>query len=133
MRRFKPMKVSAFLIVGVALLCGLAYAAPSAKQPKIRGVILDINDARVTNALVKVEAGKIRRVVTSDYEGQFEISLPPGSYQITVEANGFRRFVYSSLKVQTNKTEIINIHLDVAPPRGLVLASSNAGSAEDRS
>ncbi len=88
------------------------------------GVLLDANDARVVNATVKIDGGKIKRKVKSGQEGEFEIWLPAGNYQITVEANGFRRFVYSPLKVKPDETEMINIHLKVAEPRGLVPAIS---------
>src|SRR5437773_2292334 len=118
--------VTSLLVIGVALFSDGAYATASAKQApgKIMGVILDINKARVTNAIVKVEGGNIRRKVASDDQGRFEVSLPAGSYQITVEANGFRRFVSSTLKLRPNHTAKVNIQVDVAAPRGLVPAVS---------
>lgn len=117
------------LVAGVALSSEIVRPAPTARRPagKIVGVILDAYDARVVNATVKVEGGQIKREVESSDEGDFEISLPAGSYQMTIEANGFRRFIYSPLKVKQNETEMINIHLKVAVPRGLVPAFSIGG------
>lgn len=107
------------ILRGVALLVvmGVLFIEASSKggTGKIKGAILDVNYARVVNAIVRVNGGEIRRSLRSNGDGQFEISLPAGSYEVTVEANGFRRFVYSSLKVQPDETEMINIHLEVAP------------------
>lgn len=104
----------------------------SAEHPRgrVTGVILDANDARVVDATVRIESGKIKRKIKSDQAGKFEIWLPAGSYRMTVEANGFRRFVSSPLVVKPHETEKINIHLEVAVPPGLVPAFSTGGSAE---
>jgi hypothetical protein len=96
---------------------------PASPAGKVVGVILDANDARVPEATVRAKGGGRTREVECDEQGQFELSLPAGTYQITVEAHGFRRFVYSSLEVKSNVTEMINIHLEVAVPRGLVPAT----------
>lgn len=104
---------------------GVLFVEASSKSDsgKIKGAILDVNYARVANAIVRVNGGEIKRSVRSNDEGQFEISLPAGSYEVVVEANGFRRFVYSSFRVKPDETEMINIHLEVAAPKGLVPAS----------
>src|SRR5260370_40782030 len=107
--------------VAVLLVVGFLFVEASSKSGagRIKGAILDINHARVVNAIVRVNGGEIKRSLRSNDEGQFEISLPAGSYQVTVEANGFRRFVYSSLRVKPDQTEMINIHLEEAAPKGL--------------
>ena len=76
------------------LVVGFPFVEASSRSGtgKIKGAILDINYARVVNAIVRVKGGEIRRSLKSNDEGQFEISLPAGSYEVTVEANGFRRF-----------------------------------------
>src|SRR6266498_4550974 len=120
MKFAKVLTLVTFLCV-VAVL--LVEAQAKNATGKIKGTILDANDARVVNAVVRIYGGETKRGLKSNSEGQFEISLPAGYYESTVEANSFRRFVYSSLKVQPGQTEMINIHLDVAPPKGLVPAS----------
>jgi hypothetical protein len=120
------MKSTRILRGGAVLfVVGVLFVEVSSKSDngKIKGAILDVNYARVVNAIVRVNGGEIKRSLRSNGEGQFEISLPAGDYELTVEANGFRRFVYSSLKVQPNEIELINIHLDVADPKGLTPAS----------
>jgi len=110
--------------VAVLLVVGVLGVGASSKSGtgKIKGAVLDIYYSRVVNAIVRVNGGEIRRSLRSNDDGQFEISLPAGEYELTVEANGCR-FVYSSLKVQPNEIELINVHLDVAAPQGLTPAS----------
>ena len=111
--------------VAVLLVVGVLGAEASSKSDtgRIKGAILDVNYARVVNAIVRVNGDEIKRSLRSNGDGQFEVSLPAGSYEVTVEANGFRQFVYSSLKVQPDETEMINIHLEVAAAKGLVPVS----------
>ena len=81
---------------------------------KIQGVLLDINDARIVAATVIVENAYFKRELKSGDEDDFEVQVPAGTYQIRVQANGFRKFELSPFKVRANTTEMINIHLDVA-------------------
>jgi uncharacterized membrane protein len=124
--KIKSLSVAALLLVTGTLLLGINDTSSASSPGKIKGVILDVNDARVVNAIIKVEGDELKRLLKSDDKGQFEISLPPGAYQITIEANGFRRFVYSSLKVKADQTEMINIHVEVATLKVLVPASFTA-------
>jgi uncharacterized membrane protein len=89
---------------------------------KIKGQVVDVNKARVLNALVIVEGVETRRRLVTDDNGEFEISLPPGRYQISVDANGFRRFISVENEVKAGKTRTIEIQLRVASSAMLVPA-----------
>ena len=67
--------------VAVLLVVGVLGAEASSKSDtgRIKGAILDVNYARVVNALVRVNGGETRRSLRSNDEGQFEISLPAGN------------------------------------------------------
>jgi hypothetical protein len=104
------------LIILVAIVCAgqQRTVSPSQKSTgKIQGVLLDVNDARIVSATVIIENAQFKRELKSGEEGDFEIELPAGVYQIKVEANGFRRFELSPFKVKANVTEMINIHMEV--------------------
>ncbi len=79
----------------------------------VSGVVLDVNDARVTKAKVTIKARNFSREVLTGEAGQFDVDLPAGEYYFTVEANGFCRFEGESLKIKSGATEMINIHLEV--------------------
>jgi carboxypeptidase family protein len=122
MNLFKSSRVlAAFLLLG-PLACAAATSAASPRLGRIKGIVLDVNQARVVNAVVIVQGGDVKRKVMSDDEGRFEISLPPGSYQITVKAAGFREFTSALLRVEPGKSRALNVHLMVEAPRGLVPA-----------
>jgi hypothetical protein len=119
---FKSSKViAAFLLVGLLAGAGMTSAA-SPRVGRIKGMVLDVNKARVVSAVVIVQGGDVKRRVMSNDEGRFEISLPPGSYQITVKASGFREFSSPLLRVEPGKSRAFDIHLIVEAPRGLAPA-----------
>lgn len=99
-------------------------AASSAKHPigKVKGMILDVNKARVVNAIVELQGVRKNCKAISSEEGEFELKLPAGSYQVTVEAEGFRRFSLGPIEVKPDETKMLDIHLEVAEPPGLVPA-----------
>jgi hypothetical protein len=113
--------IAAFLFVGLLAGAGMTSTA-SPRVGRIKGIVLDVNKARVVNAVVIVQGGDVKRKVMSNDEGRFELSLPPGSYQITVKADGFRQFTSPLLRVESGKKRAFDVHLIVETPRGLVPA-----------
>ena len=129
MRLYRPIGAVAFLLAVITCLSStVGYSLPlTTKSPgTIIGRVLDFNTARVANAAITIDNQEVKRRMKSDEEGEFEVSLPAGVYRITVEANGFRRSVCSSVKIRPTATRRINIYLDVAEPPGLVPASGSA-------
>ena len=109
----------------MALTFEAGYSLPLKGLPTgtIIGRVLDCNDARVANAEITIDNEELNHRVKTNEDGEFELRLPAGGYRITVEANGFRRFVFSSVKISAKATKRMNIYLDVAEPPGLVPAS----------
>jgi carboxypeptidase family protein len=123
MNRFRSTRImAAFLFVGLLGSAGMA-SGTSPRVGRLKGIVLDVNNARVVNAVVMVQAGDVKRRVLSNDEGRFEISLPPGTYQITVKADGFRQFTSPLLRVVPGKSRAFDIRLIVEPPRGLAPAT----------
>lgn len=78
-------------------LANQAYAqtqipAPAPQVELLRGVILDIQGALVNSASISVENKYFWGSVKVNDEGIFQINVPVGKYQITVNANGFERY-----------------------------------------
>jgi len=86
-----------------------------AQTSRIVGVVLDKNDARIVDASVKIENKDYRRQLRSDDEGRFEVELPSGIYQITVQRQGFRKFQLPSFRANAGVQELVNIHMELAP------------------
>ena len=82
-----------FQIIVLSVLAAVVCVAQQRNSPesqnnngKIQGVLLDINDARIVGARIIIESGQLKRQLRSRNEGDFEIQVPAGTYQIKVEA-----------------------------------------------
>jgi hypothetical protein len=116
------------LLAGFCLLLTLAFhRAPTLAQthsptPRaegdLKGLVLDPNDARVAGAQVRVEnKEKLFETQTSD-EGAFQLRVPSGEYQLTIQSGGFKPFVKKRVRIEADKTETINATLWPAPSTG---------------
>src|SRR5215510_7819121 len=81
-----------FLALICAALPAMAFAQAGGATAEIKGKITDSTGAAVVGATVTAtDAGKgISRATTSDEQGEYRLlSIPPGIYQLKVEASGF--------------------------------------------
>src|SRR5260370_6985851 len=90
------------LVIGALLLYGTtAYGQQSFGS--ISGVVQDGQGAVVPNAkveLTNVAQGAVFRGLTTSAEGTFAITpLPPATYSLAVEAQGFKRYVKNEIKL----------------------------------
>ena len=73
---------------------GVAYGQAQANAADLQGFVRDASNAVVVGATVKARntSTNFTREVTTNDEGYYQItSLPPGTYEVTVEAPGFSR------------------------------------------
>ena len=82
----------------------------------VAGLVLDVNEARIAGATITVQNDEVKKIARSDDEGRFEVNVPPGTYHITVEQPGFKKFRLANFRVRDEATESINIQMEVAPP-----------------
>ena len=108
------------LLVLVALVCAgygalLPRAQTSVKRPMstIMGTVLDVNDARVVHANIKIENTQFKWTGISDDAGDFTAEVPVGTYRIYVDANGFHKFESPFLNAKQSVIEMVNVHLEV--------------------
>ena len=121
-----PRPLLLFLLL---LLAFPSYARPdSALQLALRGRVLDPNGATVAGAQVTAEA-KGRAAVyaaTTDQNGEFVLSVPPGEYVVKVSAGGFTE---ASQAVSLNQPggASLDVTLQVSGVDGSVTIFSAAG------
>jgi len=107
------MKKRIFTILFLVAVCsGLSVGWQSSR---VAGLVLDANDARIVGAKITVENAQVKKSVRSDDEGKFEVNIPSGTYHITVQQPGFKKFQLPEFRVEEN-SEPLNIHMEVAPP-----------------
>jgi Carboxypeptidase regulatory-like domain len=120
MRRLRIISIIALALVStfpVAVQGRYVAGARSLRASKLAGVVSDANNARIVGAMVKIENARFSRAVQSDDEGAFEIELPAGVYRLTVEMNGFKRFVLPSVRVRAGARASVSVQMEVKPPQ----------------
>jgi hypothetical protein len=99
-----------------ALLSLAALPLLAQLKGTVNGDILDSTGASVPNAKVKLQSAAIgleRDTVTNE-TGSFVIaSLPGGTFEVTVEAAGFKSLVRSGIRLETDQILTLKLHLEV--------------------
>jgi hypothetical protein len=101
--------------------CLLAFYSISAfpqsqTTGRIAGTVKDPNGAVITGAgvIVKSLSTSETRNITTDAEGNYDVMLlSPGSYLVSVSANGFKRAEIESVRVVITETTTLDVSLEV--------------------
>ncbi len=102
------------------LLAILALAAPVSAQSTtgtIQGVVKDNQDAVIPGATVTVrhvETNTSRTLVTEGSGGYRFLNMPVGAYELTVELNGFSKYVRSGITLSLNQDAVVDVLLQPA-------------------
>ena len=133
------MKHLRLIFLAVASLLPLAAQISTGE---IAGSVTDSSGAAIPNArviLTNADAGTTVRETVSDGDGLYVFTLiPPGNYNVTVEAGGFRKTVQNGVALQTNQRAKVDFALVVgqvsetvevtATPPQLESSSSSLGT-----
>jgi carboxypeptidase family protein/TonB-dependent receptor-like protein len=118
------------LFIATILCAGVTFGQTQANAADLNGFVRDPQGAVVINASVKARnlATNFTREVTTNDEGYYQIiNLPPGEYEITVEAPSYKKAVVPSYKLTVGA----RADLDVAMELGQISEIVNV-SAEDQ-
>jgi len=105
--------------IAAVLALGLLIAVPARAQQgtgELRGRVLDAQNAVLPGVAVvaKNEASGIFREVVSGADGSFFMSaLTPGSYELSAQLSGFKRYQRGNVRVEVGKTQSIDVQLQV--------------------
>jgi uncharacterized membrane protein len=103
------------ILLLAALLMPLALSAQSSTG-EITGQVMDDTGAAIPGAKVMVQntaTGETRDYQTDETGAYLVTQLFPGSYQVTVEKEGFRRFIRSGIVLQVGQRSRIDARLAV--------------------
>lgn len=108
----------------IAFFCLLVVAQQTVGQ--LSGVVTDPSGAVISGATVTIknQNTRVELRVTTDDEGLFKASVPPGVYQITVEANGFRKQTESNISVGLTELKTINFTMSLGDIPQTVIVSA---------
>src|SRR5262247_2294585 len=105
--------LQALILTAIFLPCASSVALAQAGQAELTGDVHDGSGAGVAKATVTVtqtETGAFTKTTSGKDGGYTVTNLRPGLYNVTVEAQGFRRFVQEGVRLMTGE----RIRLDVA-------------------
>jgi Carboxypeptidase regulatory-like domain/TonB dependent receptor-like, beta-barrel len=124
------------LRVVLMLVCAAALVTGARGQYRagIQGNILDAQGAGISGAtitLTNLETNHVL-VATSDDSGVYNfLSLPPSHYSVTVEKTGFKKKVLPDITVEGEKTQALNITVEIGDTTQSVVVNGDATPAID--
>jgi hypothetical protein len=118
------MRRALFSLV-VSFLLGVSAVDPvpaiarqaQAASADLTGVVFDPQARVIVGATVTVrhQATNLSRTTTTDENGQFRfLALPPGQYEVIVEASGFAKVVNPNVVLTVGQSAELNVRLEVA-------------------
>jgi Carboxypeptidase regulatory-like domain len=122
--------LSTLLAATFACLLAAAPALADNLYGIIRGTVTDQSGASVPGATVTVTntSTGVTRTATTNQDGGFDLEnlLAPGTYDVTVDATGFTKFVSSGVHLDVNQTYVANAALQVGATATQVTVEANA-------
>jgi hypothetical protein len=131
MRPFPPQWLKA--TIRLALLCATVFVCASAafaqaqsNAADLRGFVRDPQGAVVANATVTVRnpATNVARTTTTNSDGFYQVvNLPPGDYEVAVEAANYKRAVAPAVTLTVGQQADLDITLEVGEVTATVTIS----------
>jgi len=104
------------LVLTLTLIFAVANAWGQTGTTSLRGVVTDKSGAAVVGATVTLDnaAQGLHRDMKTNAAGEYEFtSVPPGTYSLTVEMSGFRKWEQKSIQLLVNLPSTQNVTLDI--------------------
>ena len=109
-------RLFAILAIGIVFLVGTTISRAQQITGALVGTVQDTQGAVVQNANVtvrNVDTG-ITRTAMSDAQGAYRVQyLPVGNYEVTVEAQGFKKFLQRNVMVLVDQTQRVDASLAI--------------------
>ena len=105
-----------FFLFSAGLLLSVSNAWAQTGTASLHGRVLDSTRAVVSDATVTLDnqAQGFSRSTTTQSAGEFEfLALPPGTYVLTVEKAGFKKYEQRNLQLLVNVPTSVNVFLQV--------------------
>jgi hypothetical protein len=114
MKKTTALTLSFFLLlVGLAPRSRAGDAFAQSNQVELRGTVIDETNAYITAAPVTLEdANGKKYATTADERGRYRFLVPPGVYTLSVEVEGFAKFV-EQIDLTSKRTAPFDVKLAV--------------------
>jgi hypothetical protein len=124
---FASVRRFALFFVLSSLFC-IGIARPQTGTTSVRGTITDKSGGAIAGAKVTIKnpALSIERSAMAGSTGQYEfLALPPGTYELLVEKQGFQKHVESNLQLLVNSPATQDVLLQVGSSTETVEVSAD--------
>lgn len=128
MNLLKSTRLFAVLIALSIFLIATNSIAAQETRGSIRGTVTDPNGQPVPNAAVQIldPSRGSKTSLTTNGEGNYQATyLIPGSYQLVVEAPGFKKSIRDNVVLQINSTVQVDIPLELGGANETVTVTSD--------
>jgi hypothetical protein len=120
------------VIVAALLLSAFAFSQSTTSQ-EVSGLVQDATGSVVPNATINVkntETGFIRTTQTNE-SGLYVVSnLPIGTYEISAQASGFKKFVNTGVILNVNSKLSVNVTLEIGNVVDQIEVKADAAQVE---
>ncbi len=121
----RSCQITALLVVSLAA-ASVAFGQAQSNAADLQGTVKDSNGAVVTTATVTARnpGTNISRSTTTNEDGFYRIvNLPPGTYEITAEAQNFKKTVLPAVSVTIGQAATLDITLQLGELSEIVTVS----------
>ncbi len=125
------IRICAFVLILSSLTLG--YAAAQVTTGDITGRVVDPGGAVVPGATVTARSTGtgLTRAATTNSDGDYTITqLPPGIYEVTVEARGFSKALLKDVQVLVGARETRNVELKAGAVTETIEVTTDAAAIE---
>src|SRR5260370_42313228 len=119
--------LSVLLVVLIGFLS--AHAQVDYATATLRGTVMDPQGAVISGATVTVlnPSTGITKTVKSGSDGAYRVpALPPGTYQITIDARGFSREVVKGIELTVGQVQSYDLHLKIGAASETIEVNSDS-------
>ena len=123
------LKKLLFLMTVSALAAGPAFAQSQAINGTIEGTVSDPSGGVLpgtTVTVVNIDTGTERIVVANEHGLYRAPLLPLGTYRLTAELQGFKKFEQSGITLSAGQTAVVNVVLGVGQVSETVLVQADS-------
>jgi hypothetical protein len=127
MQSFRYSLLRLFILGLIAIPATVATSQGTSAS--LTGQVTDITGAAIPNAAVSIQNAdtNLTQTATSNATGVYLISpLPPGKYSLSVEANGFVRYVQTGITLSVDVASTQNVVLKLGSSQETVTVTSDA-------
>jgi hypothetical protein len=125
----RPLKSRSVLACCSLVLFSAIFAGGQTGTTSLRGVVLDNSSAAVLGARITLaNSGQgLQRSTRSNSSGEYEfVGLPPGTFTLTVEKDGFGKYEQPDLQLLVNVPASVNVKLQVGSVTSQIEVSAAA-------